>query len=82
MGAKGTVYRSIHAWVSRAKCKSSSNQHLRTCEAVAEDETHVKIETGKFVIVTVDHLRNALVVKPLERKLTQLLKKSNVPSPS
>jgi hypothetical protein len=36
---------------------------LRTCEAVAEDET-IKIETGKFVIVT-GTISEMLVVKPL-----------------
>jgi len=37
---------------------------LRTCEAVAEDETLI-IETGKFVIVT-GSIGEILVVKPLK----------------
>jgi len=37
---------------------------LRTCEAVAEDETLV-IDTGKFIIV-VGNIAETLVVKPLK----------------
>ena len=37
---------------------------LRTCEAVAEDET-LTIDTGKFILVT-GNIAETLVVKPLK----------------
>ncbi|MEC8340599.1 MAG: hypothetical protein VXZ80_03015, partial [Candidatus Thermoplasmatota archaeon] len=37
---------------------------LRTCEAVAEDET-LTIETGKFILVT-GNIAEILVVRPLK----------------
>ena len=37
---------------------------LRTCEAVAEDET-LTIETGKFITVT-GNIAETLVVRPLK----------------
>jgi hypothetical protein len=62
LGAKGTVYRSIMPGKS-GQVQVEFQSALRTCEAVAEDET-IKIETGKFVIVT-GTISEMLVVKPL-----------------
>jgi hypothetical protein len=62
LGAKGTVYRSIIPGKS-GQVQVEFQSALRTCEAVAEDET-IKIETGKFVIVT-GTISEMLVVKPL-----------------
>jgi len=62
LGAKGTVYRTIMPGRS-GQIQVEFQSALRTCEAVAEDET-LKIETGKFVIVT-GNVAETLVVKPL-----------------
>ena len=62
LGAKGTVYRTIMPGKS-GQVQVEFQSALRTCEAVAEDET-MKIETGKFVIVT-GNVAETLVVKPL-----------------
>ena len=62
-GAKGTVYRTIKPGQS-GQIQVEFQDALRTCEAVAEDETLI-IETGKFVIVT-GSIGEILVVKPLK----------------
>lgn len=62
LGAKGTVYRTIMPGKS-GQVQVEFQSALRTCEAVAEDES-LKIETGKFVIVT-GNVAETLVVKPL-----------------
>jgi len=62
LGAKGTVYRTIMPGKS-GQVQVEFQSALRTCEAVAEDET-LKIETGKFVVVT-GNVAETLVVKPL-----------------
>ena len=62
LGAKGTVYRTIMPGKS-GQVQVEFQSALRTCEAVAEDET-MKIETGKFVVVT-GNVAETLVVKPL-----------------
>ena len=62
LGAKGTVYRAIMPGKS-GQVQVEFQSALRTCEAVAEDET-IKIETGKFVVVT-GTISEMLVVKPL-----------------
>lgn len=62
LGAKGTVYRTIMPGRS-GQVQVEFQSALRTCEAVAEDET-MKIETGKFVVVT-GNVAETLVVKPL-----------------
>jgi len=62
-GAKGTVYRTIKPGQS-GQIQVEFQDALRTCEAVAEDET-LAIETGKFVIVT-GSIGEILVVKPLK----------------
>ena len=62
LGAKGTVYRTIMPGKS-GQVQVEFQSALRTCEAVAEDET-MKIETGKFVVVT-RNVAETLVVKPL-----------------
>ena len=62
LGAKGTVYRTIMPGKS-GQVQVEFQSALRTCEAVAEDET-MKIETGKFVVVT-GTVAETLVVKPL-----------------
>ena len=62
LGAKGTVYRTIMPGKS-GHVQVEFQSALRTCEAVAEDET-MKIETGKFVVVT-GNVAETLVVKPL-----------------
>jgi len=62
LGAKGTVYRTIQPGKS-GQVQVEFQSALRTCEAVAEDET-IRIETGKFVIVT-GTISEMLVVKPL-----------------
>ena len=56
LGAKGTVYRTIMPGKS-GQVQVEFQSALRTCEAVAEDET-MKIETGKFVVVTGNSGRN------------------------
>ena len=63
IGAKGTVYRTIRAGKS-GQVQVEFQDALRTCEAVAEDET-ITIETGKFVVVT-GNIAEILVVKPLK----------------
>ena len=62
LGAKGTVYRTIMPGKS-GQVQVEFQSALRTCEAVAEDES-MKIETGKFVVVT-GNVAETLVVKPL-----------------
>ena len=49
-GAKGTVYRTIRPGQS-GQVQVEFQDALRTCEAVAEDET-ITIATGKFILVT------------------------------
>jgi hypothetical protein len=63
LGAKGTVYRTIKPGQS-GQVQVEFQDALRTCEAVAEDET-ITIETGKFVVVT-GNIAEILVVKPLK----------------
>jgi hypothetical protein len=62
-GAKGTVYRTIRPGQS-GQVQVEFQDALRTCEAVAEDETLV-IDTGKFITV-VGNIAETLVVKPLK----------------
>lgn len=61
-GAKGTVYRTIRPGQS-GQIQVEFQDALRTCEAVAEDET-LTIQTGKFILVT-GNIGEILVVKPL-----------------
>ncbi|MEC7089150.1 MAG: hypothetical protein VXW82_01575 [Candidatus Thermoplasmatota archaeon] len=61
-GAKGTVYRTIKPGQS-GQVQVEFQDALRTCEAVAEDET-LTIVTGKFVLVT-GNIAEVLVVRPL-----------------
>ena len=61
-GAKGTVYRTIKPGQS-GQVQVEFQDALRTCEAVAEDET-LTIATGKFVLVT-GNIAEVLVVRPL-----------------
>ena len=61
-GAKGTVYRTIKPGQS-GQVQVEFQDALRTCEAVAEDET-LTIATGKFVLVT-GNIAEVLVVQPL-----------------
>ena len=62
-GAKGTVYRTIKPGQS-GQVQVEFQDALRTCEAVAEDET-LTIETGKFILV-VGNIAEVLVVRPLK----------------
>ena len=62
-GAKGTVYRTIKPGQS-GQVQVEFQDALRTCEAVAEDET-LTIETGKFILVT-GNIAEILVVRPLK----------------
>lgn len=62
-GAKGTVYRTIRPGQS-GQVQVEFQDALRTCEAVAEDET-LTIDTGKFILVT-GNIAETLVVKPLK----------------
>ncbi|RJU87514.1 MAG: hypothetical protein DWC05_02135 [Candidatus Poseidoniales archaeon] len=62
-GAKGTVYRTIRPGKS-GQVQVEFQDALRTCEAVAEDET-LTIDTGKFILVT-GNIAETLVVKPLK----------------
>jgi len=62
-GAKGTVYRTIKPGQS-GQVQVEFQDALRTCEAVAEDDT-LAIETGKFIVVT-GNIAETLVVKPLK----------------
>lgn len=62
IGAKGTVYRTIRAGQS-GQIQIEFQDALRTCEAVAEDET-LTIETGKFVTV-VANIGEMLIVRPI-----------------
>ncbi len=62
IGAKGTVYRTIRPGES-GQIQVEFQDALRTCEAVAEDES-LSIPTGKFVVV-VGNIAEILVVKPL-----------------
>ena len=64
-GAKGTVYRTIKPGQS-GQVQVEFQDALRTCEAVAEDET-LTIETGKFILV-VGNIAEVLVVRPLKVK--------------
>lgn len=61
-GAKGTVYRTIRPGQS-GQIQVEFQDALRTCEAVAEDET-LTIQTGKFILVT-GNIGEILVVRPL-----------------
>ena len=61
-GAKGTVYRTIRPGQS-GQIQVEFQDALRTCEAVAEDET-LTIQTGKFILVT-GSIGEILVVQPL-----------------
>lgn len=61
-GAKGTVYRTIRPGQS-GQIQVEFQDALRTCEAVAEDET-LTIQTGKFILVT-GNIGEILVVQPL-----------------
>ena len=63
IGAKGTVYRTIRPGES-GQIQVEFQDALRTCEAVAEDES-LTIPTGKFVVV-VGNIAEILVVKPLK----------------
>ena len=63
IGAKGTVYRTIRPGES-GQIQVEFQDALRTCEAVAEDES-LTIPTGKFVLV-VGNIAEILVVKPLK----------------
>jgi len=62
-GAKGTVYRTIKPGQS-GQVQVEFQDALRTCEAVAEDET-LTIETGNFILV-VGNIAEVLVVRPLK----------------
>ncbi|DAC68601.1 MAG TPA: hypothetical protein D7I13_03430 [Candidatus Poseidoniales archaeon] len=62
-GAKGTVYRTIKPGQS-GQVQVEFQDALRTCEAVAEDDT-LTIETGKFILV-VGNIAEVLVVRPLK----------------
>ena len=62
-GAKGTVYRTIRPGQS-GQVQVEFQDALRTCEAVAEDET-ITIDTGKFILVT-GNIAEVLVVRPLK----------------
>ena len=62
-GAKGTVYRTIRPGQS-GQVQVEFQDALRTCEAVAEDET-ITIATGKFILVT-GNIAEVLVVRPLK----------------
>ena len=64
-GAKGTVYRTIKPGQS-GQVQVEFQDALRTCEAVAEDDT-LTIETGKFILV-VGNIAEVLVVRPLKVK--------------
>ena len=61
-GAKGTAYRTTRPGQS-GQIQVEFQDALRTCEAVAEDET-LTIQTGKFILVT-GNIGEILVVKPL-----------------
>ena len=63
IGAKGTVYRTIKPGQS-GQVQVEFQSALRTCEAVAEDET-LQIDTGKFITV-VGNISEMLIVKPLK----------------
>ncbi len=62
LGAKGTVYRRIEPGQT-GQVQVEFQSALRTCNAVAEDET-MRIETGKFVTV-VGNISEMLIVRPL-----------------
>ena len=62
LGAKGTVYRRIEPGQT-GQVQVEFQSALRTCNAVAEDET-MKIETGKFITV-VGNISEMLIVRPL-----------------
>ena len=63
IGARGTVYRTIHPGKT-GEVQVEYQGALRTETAVAKDET-LKIETGKFVEV-VDVITERLIVVPLD----------------
>ena len=62
IGAKGTVYRRIEpGQIGQVQVEFQSA--LRTCNAVAEDDT-MQLDTGKFVTV-VGNISEMLIVRPL-----------------
>lgn len=62
LGAKGTVYRRIEPGQT-GQVQVEFQSALRTCNAVAEDET-MRIDTGKFITV-VGNISEMLIVRPL-----------------
>ncbi|MGB1354441.1 MAG: hypothetical protein ACPG79_01465 [Poseidonia sp.] len=62
IGAKGTVYRRIEPGQT-GQVQVEFQSALRTCNAVAEDDT-MRLDTGKFVTV-VGNISEMLIVRPL-----------------
>jgi membrane protein implicated in regulation of membrane protease activity len=62
LGAKGTVYRRIEPGQT-GQVQVEFQSALRTCNAVAEDDT-MQLDTGKFVTV-VGNISEMLIVRPL-----------------
>lgn len=62
IGAKGTVYRRIEPGQT-GQVQVEFQSALRTCNAVAEDDT-MQLDTGKFVTV-VGNISEMLIVRPL-----------------